>query len=125
MSFHQFSFVAVALGLTCGLAFAQPGAAGGRCGPGAAASGPAGDCPMGMGSRVRSGQDATPGWGMMSRDERLAHRDKLNSFKSYDECKTYLDQHHEQMMSKARDKGLKPPAQPRRDPCAVLKPALK
>jgi hypothetical protein len=125
MRFDQLSFVAVALALTGGLAFAQPGPTGGRCGPGAAASGPTGDCPMGMGSRVRWGKDAMPGWGMMSRDERVAHRDKLNSFKSYDECKAYLDQHHEQMMARARDKGLKPPAQPRRDPCAVLKTAPK
>lgn len=40
---------------------------------------------------------------------------------SYDECKAYMDQHHRQMVERAKEKGRTVPAQPRRDACAGLK----
>ncbi len=62
---------------------------------------------------------------MMSRAEHREHRDKMRSFKNDDECKTNVDQHHEQMEARAREKGRTLPAQPRHGPCAGLKPAQK
>jgi hypothetical protein len=40
---------------------------------------------------------------------------------NYDDCKAYMDQHHQQMSARAKEKGQTVPAQPRRDACAGLK----
>ncbi len=121
------SLLAATLMLANGFSLAQPGPMAGRCGPGTAASGPAANCPQGrgMGPGARWGANDTPGWGMMSRAERDEHRDKLRSFKSYEECKAYVDKHHDLMVARAKEKGRTAPAQPRRDACAGLKTAPK
>lgn len=59
---------------------------------------------------------------MMTPAERDAHRQRMSSMKSYDECKAYMDKHHEEMVARAKEKGGRPPASPRRDGCAGLKP---
>jgi hypothetical protein len=69
----------------------------------------------------RSGADFTPGWSMMSPSERQEHQAKMRSMTNYDECKAYMEQHHQQMAARAKEKGGAVPAQPRRDPCAGLK----
>jgi hypothetical protein len=61
------------------------------------------------------------GWSMMTRQERTEHRAKIRSMKTYEECKTYVEQHHAQMTARAKDKGRSMPAQPRADACAWLK----
>lgn len=99
------------------MANAQPAPAAGP-----AASGPtAGMGPHRGGMGPRSGSNYTAGWGMMSTQERNEHRDKMRSFQTYDECKAYRDQHHEQMLARAKERGVAMPAQPRRDACAGLK----
>jgi hypothetical protein len=45
----------------------------------------------------------------------------MRSMKTYEECKSYQDQHHEQMAAKAKERGGKALAQPRRDACGGLK----
>jgi hypothetical protein len=92
--------VALAAGMCATAAVAQPGGAG----PG-----------------PRWGADYTPGWTLMSQEERNEHRDRLRSMKTYEECKTYVEQHHEQMAARAKECGGKALAQPRRDTCAALK----
>lgn len=67
------------------------------------------------------GADATAGWSMMSWKERNEHRKRMRAMKTYDECKTYLDEHHTKMMERAVEKGKTPLAEPRRDACAGLK----
>lgn len=104
---------------------AQPAAVGGRCGPGMAASGAAADCPAGRGAGMRWGRSQTPGWAMMSESERSEHAARMRDFKSHDECKAYLEQHHAQMTARAKERGQSMPVRPRRDPCAGLKPAPK
>jgi hypothetical protein len=89
-------------------AFAQPG------------PGPAGGTPGG-GMGPRSGADYTSGWSLMTSKERDEHRAKMRSFKTYEECKAYQEQHREQMLARAKERGVKTPAQPRRDACAWLK----
>lgn len=125
------SLAVLAAGLIASsLAFAQPGPAASRpCAAAPGASGPAADCvgPRGgmrggMGPHARYGRDFTPGWGMMSREEQQQHRDKMLSFKDYDECKAYVEQHHTQMADRAKERGRTTPATPRRDVCAALKP---
>jgi len=81
---------------------------------------------MGMGSgtgagRAQWGSDFTPGWTLMSQQERNEHRDRMRSMKSYEECHAYQAQHHEQMVARAKERGGAAPAQPRRDACAGLK----
>lgn len=94
------------VGMSMGAALAQPG---GGMGPG---GGP------GAG---RWGADHTPGWAMMTAEERTEHRARMGAMKTYEECKTYHSQHHEQMMARAKERGGKALAQPRRDPCAGMK----
>jgi DNA-binding SARP family transcriptional activator len=68
------------------------------------------------------------GWSdqaMMTPAERQAHRAKMASFTSYDECHAYADQHHQEMMARAQAKGASAPAVPPRDACLRLKPAAK
>jgi hypothetical protein len=69
----------------------------------------------------RWGTDYTPGWSIMTADERQEHQQRMHSMTSHEECKAYMDQHHQQMAARAKDKGVTVPAEPRRDACAGLK----
>lgn len=102
-------------------ASAQPGPGPGP-GAGPAASAPrAGMGPHGGGMGPRWGSDYTPGWSLMTPQERQEHRDRMRSINSHDECKAYLEQHHQRMAARASERGARMPAQPRRDACASLK----
>lgn len=105
-------------------------------GPGAAASAPRGPGMgpgpgpgmgpgMGPGGRRmggRWGADYTPGWSLMTPQERQEHQARMRAMTSHDDCRTYMEQHHRQMSERAKEKGRAMPAQPRRDACATLKP---
>jgi hypothetical protein len=96
-----------ALGFGVGaLAFAQ----------GVAAQGP-GPGPGNM----RFGPSNTSGWALMTRQERIEHQSQIRSMKTYEECKAYVEQHHTQMVERAKEKGRAAPAQARSDACAWLK----
>jgi len=130
MKLTSLAMLTVTLTMTTGLALAQPGPRADRCRAGASA--PAADCPNGPGAGPRSmgpgarwGKDFTPGWSLMTPAEQQQHRDKMHSAKTYEECKAYRDQHHEQMVARAKEKGRTLPAQPRRDACAGLKVVQK
>jgi hypothetical protein len=71
-----------------GLAFAQGG-------PG-----------YGRGRMMEFGPNNAAGWSMMTPEERTAHRDKMHSFKSLDECKAYMEQHAKQMAERAKERKL-------------------
>lgn len=104
---------------------AQPGRAGGPCVAASGASAPAAGCvaPGGRpGPGPRWGRDDTPGWPMMSREERQTHRERMSSFKTYEECRAYMDEHHQQMTARAKERGRDMPGHPRRDACLPLKP---
>ena len=90
--------------------FAQPGTGMGGMG----GMGP------GQGGRMAFSQGNTPGWSLMSQEERTAHRDKMWSFKTYDECKTYLAEHHKSMEAKAKEQGKTLPT-PRANACDRMK----
>lgn len=79
----------------------------------------------GRGTGPRWGQEVTPGWMMMSPAEREQHREKILSLTTYEECRAYMDQHHQQMVERARSQGRSMPAQRLRDGCAGLPPAPK
>lgn len=127
--------MATLIGLSAATALAQggggmgPGGGPGPMGPGPAASAGGMGMGPGMGGRgmgpgrgaARAGSRFTPGWGLMSAQERAEHRDKMRAMTSYDECKAYRDQHHEAMAARAKERGVPMPAQPRRDACGALK----
>jgi hypothetical protein len=107
----------VALLLAGALAEAQPGPRG----PGPAASAASGPrMGMGMMGRGRFGPDNTAGWAMMTPAERDAHRERMGTFKSRSECQAYMDEHHQLMSERAKERGRTPLAQPRRNACAGL-----
>lgn len=128
MKNFQMMVLASVMGASMGVAMAQPGSGKGPgAGPGPAGAGPMASAPaMGMGpgggrGAARAGSDATPGWALMTKQERSEHRDRMRSMKTYDDCKAYQDQHHEQMAARAKERGGKALAHPRRDACGGLK----
>lgn len=74
------------------------------CSAGAALAQPMG--PGGMGPGMHMGPDNTPGWKLMTKEERDEHREKMMSMKSADECRTYMTEHHRLMQERAKAKGV-------------------
>jgi hypothetical protein len=93
--------------------FAQPGQGMGGMGQGMVGMGP------GKG-RMAFNQGNTPGWSLMTAEERTAHQQKMWSFKTFDECKAYQAEHHTAMEVKAKEKGQTLPA-PRANACDRMK----
>jgi hypothetical protein len=71
--------------------------------------------------RTCCGPGITPGWKLMTPEERTQHRQKMLSLKTYDECKAYVEEHHNQMVGRAKEKGLAMPETPRGHPCDRMK----
>jgi hypothetical protein len=89
----------------------------------ASAQGPASASRPGGMHGWRADRDNTPGWRLMTGQERAVHQQKMRAMQSAEECKAYMDQHRAQMVERAKQRGrAAPPAQPRQDPCARLKP---
>jgi len=80
----------------------------------------AGMGPGGGRQAMRWGADNTPGWSLMTTQERTQHREHMRALKTQDECKAYVAQHHEEMAARAKERGGKALPMPRRDPCAGL-----
>ncbi len=58
----------------------------------------------------RANHSNTAGWQLMTPAERTEHQTKMRSFKTYDECKAYQEQHHKIMDARAKEKGVTLPA---------------
>lgn len=71
---------------------------------------------------MRSGPDNTPGWSMMSPQERKDHHAKIEGLKSGEECKAYMTEHHAQMAQRAKERGVKM-GEPRHSMCMPMKDA--
>lgn len=100
----------VAVMMTAG-AQAQPGPGMGGMGPGMGGGGP--------GAGWRAGQGNTPGFALMSQQERIDHQNRMRSMRSYDECVAYVGEHHALMATRAQEKGIA--LQPPRNPCDMMK----
>jgi len=92
------------------LAQPGPGMGGGMgAGPGMQGAGP-GTGPMGPGGRgmrgMRFDKNNTPGWTLMTAEERTDHRAKMRAVKTYDECKTLQAEQHTAMEARAKEKGV-------------------
>lgn len=105
---------------------AQPGPGmGGGAGPGAGMQGAgSGPGPMGPGGRgmrgMRFDKNNTPGWTLMTAEERAAHQAKMRAVKTYDECKLMQAEQHAAMEARAKEKGVTLNA-PGRNGCDVAK----
>lgn len=85
-------------------ALAQPGQGmGPGMGPGGG-MGP-GMGPGGRGMRFDFNKDNTPGWSLMTPEERAVHREKMLAAKTPEECKAVQEEHHKQMAERAKEKG--------------------
>jgi cell division protein FtsL len=60
----------------------------------------------GHGGGYRFNQKNTPGWSLMTPEERTEFHDKMMATKSYEECKKVQAEHHEKMMMRAKEKGV-------------------
>jgi hypothetical protein len=69
----------------------------------------------------RAGPNNTPGWSLMTPDERAAHQQRMNGMTSRSDCMAYQEQHHQEMVARAQQRGASAPGQPRRDWCSGLK----
>lgn len=101
--------------LAAGAAVAQQAASPAVPAASAAGSGPR----AGMGPGI--GREFTPGWMMMSRAERDAHRQQMLNVRSAEECRRLRDEHLKQMAERAKARGVTMPG-PRHDACANLRP---
>lgn len=50
-------------------------------------------------------EESTPGWSMMTPEEREAHQKKMMSLKSYKECNVYMEEHRRLMQARVRQQG--------------------
>ena len=69
------------------------------------------------------GAKHTPGWSMMSKEEREAHRAQMQGMTSHAECTAAMEKHHEQMMARAKERGITMPAMPHGRACEGMKDA--
>ena len=108
------------------LAQTTPGAGPGMgYGPGMQGAGPGGGAgPMGPGSRgmrnMNFDKGNTPGWKLMTPEERTANQTRMRAATSYDECKKLQDEQHQLMETRAKEKGVTLSA-PRQNGCDVAK----
>jgi hypothetical protein len=67
------------------------------------------------------GRDFTPGWAMMSAQERDEHHKRLQEARTPEECRAVMDEHRKLMEQRAKDRGMAGMRGPRRDACAGVK----
>lgn len=86
-----------------------------------AGPGPGPGAGMGPGARgMRFDKANTPGWTLMTAEERIAHQNRMREVKTYEECKMMQAEHHTAMASRAKDKGVALRA-PRQNACDNMK----
>ena len=88
------------------LAQSGQGAGGGGMGGGPCMQG------GGAGGGMRINQKNTPGWQLMTQEERTEMQGKMRALKTYDECKPLQTEHRALMEARAKEKGVN-----LREPC--------
>ncbi len=74
----------------------------------------------GMGMRFNFDKTNTPGWTLMSAEERVAHQSTMMAAKTYEACKAAQEAQHAAMTARAKEKGVTLPA-PRSNGCDRMK----
>ena len=115
MTLKRFALMAVLGSVFAMPALAQngPGAGGGGGGMGG------GPCMQGGGG-MRFNQKNTPGWTLMTQEERTEMQNKMRAVKTYDECKQLQTEHRAQMEARAKEKGVTL-REPRQNGCDRMK----
>ena len=85
-------------------------------GPGSRAMGPGARGGRGM----QFNQGNTPGWSLMTPEERAANQARMREVKTYDECKLAQAEHRSLMETRAKEKGISLPV-PRQNGCDNMK----
>ena len=79
---------------------------------------------MGPGARGGRGmqfsQGNTPGWALMTPEERTTNQARMREVKTYDECKLAQGEHRSLMETRAKEKGVTLPT-PRQNGCDNMK----
>jgi hypothetical protein len=75
----------------------------------------------GQGPGPRWGAEVTPGWALMTAEERKAHQDKMQSMKDPAECQSYMAEHHKRMQDRAKERGQAMPGPAAGPGCPWLK----
>ena len=73
----------------------------------------------GPGAGWRANSANTPGFALMTEQERVEHQNRLRSMKTYQECTAYVSEHRAQMVTRAQEKGTTLRAY--RNPCDMMK----
>ena len=73
-----------------------------------------------IGPAAAADENTTPGWTMMTPEERQAHRARMQSATSHGECMRLMDEHRQRMLERATERGVPPPAMAQRDMCAGM-----
>jgi hypothetical protein len=55
---------------------------------------------------MRFDKTNTPGWTLMTAEERAANQTKMRAVKTYDECKVVQAEQHAAMQARAKEKGV-------------------
>ena len=74
----------------------------------------------GGGGGMRFNQKNTPGWKLMTQEERTEMQNKMRAVKTYDECKQLQTEHRAQMEARAKEKGVTL-GEPRQNRCDRMK----
>jgi len=117
----QLAFAALLGAALAAPAFAQQGQGmgpGSGMGPGMGGMGGMG--PGARGMRYQFNKDNTPGWSLMTPEERTAHHNAMMSAKTYEECKAAQEAQHKQMEARAKEQGKTLPG-PRQNACERMK----
>lgn len=61
---------------------------------------------LAQGPRYRFNQNNTPGWALMTPEERAEHRNRMLSAKTYEECQQIREEHRRMMEERAKEKGV-------------------
>ena len=106
-SSSTFKYIAIATTLAAVLsasvlAQSAPAAPGMGMGPGGGQMGPGAGGMRGM----RFDKTNTPGWTLMTAEERTAMQVKMRAVKTYDECKVLQAEQHATMEVRAKEKGV-------------------
>jgi hypothetical protein len=68
---------------------------------------------------IQIGPDNTPGWTMMTPQEREEHQRKMMAARSPAECQAMAEQHQREMAGRAKGSGM-PMDSPKHDMCAMM-----
>ena len=118
MTLKRFAVVALFGSLLAVPALAQNGAGAGGGGGGMGG----GPCMQGGGGGggMRFNKKNTPGWQLMTQEERTQMQTKMRAVKTYDECKQLQTEHRAQMEARAKEKGVTL-REPRQNGCDRMK----